>query len=487
MPPSMTRRAVIASGAALCGAGWTAAWGAGVSGTLSPSDMRADVALLRRAYEALHPGLLRYRTAAESAAGFDRLADAARAPMGLAAFYLLLSRHLATLRCGHSYVNFYNQSKAVRAALFDAPDRLPLEFLWLDGRMVVTADPWSTGIAPGSEVLSMEGRPAGAVLESLMTIARADGGNDVKRRRLLSVQGEDGYETFDVFHSLMFGGRPRYRLEVAGPDGRRRSAAVEAVTLEQRRAVRPKPVDASGDAPVWTMERRGGTAVLTMPNWGLYNSKWDWSAWIDREMDRLIDDGVRLLVIDVRRNEGGLDCGDRIVARLIDRPVAASPYRRLVRYRRIPDDLRPRLDTWDRSFDDWGADATPVDDRYLALKRGDEEGAVISPRGRRFAGEVAVLVGPQNSSATFQFAQLMRRERLGRLVGETTGGNRRGINGGAFYFLRLPATGLEVDLPLIGYFPSAPEPDGGLEPDEAVRLTAAHVAAGRDPVLEAVA
>jgi C-terminal processing protease CtpA/Prc len=98
---------------------------------------------------------------------------------------------------------------------------------------------------------------------------------------------------------------------------------------------------------------------------------------------------------------------------------------------------------------------------------------------------VRVLIGPQNSSATFQFANLMQRERLGVLVGETTGGNRRGINGGAFYFLRLPRTGLEVDLPLIGTFPLTPQPDAGVTPDVLASRTPTVLAQRRDPALEA--
>ncbi|MFV3533568.1 hypothetical protein ACNJI7_21330, partial [Mycobacterium tuberculosis] len=91
--------------------------------------------------------------------------------------------------CGHSYVNPYNQRTGVAAALFDVPDRLPFDFLWLGNRMIVTADPFDIGMARGSEVLTIDGRPSGEILAALMPFARADGHNDAKRRRLLSVQG----------------------------------------------------------------------------------------------------------------------------------------------------------------------------------------------------------------------------------------------------------------------------------------------------------
>ena len=53
--------------------------------------------------------------------------------------------------------------------------------------------------------------------------------------------------------------------------------------------------------------------------------------------------------------------------------------------------------------------------------------------------------------------------------------------------MRLPASGLEFDLPLVGYFPTTPQPDAGLLPDVTIAPTIADIAAGRDPVLERAA
>ena len=72
------------------------------------------------------------------------------------------------------------------------------------------------------------------------------------------------------------------------------------------------------------------------------------------------------------------------------------------------------------------------------------------------------------------------------LVGRTTGGNLRGINGSAFFFVNLPRTGLEVDLPLVALMSSRPERDAGVEPDIRAESTAADIARGVDAELEAV-
>nr|WP_281390105.1 S41 family peptidase [Novosphingobium jiangmenense] len=237
----------------------------------------------------------------------------------------------------------------------------------------------------------------------------------------------------------------------------------------------------------WSFAISDGVATLRMDNWGLYDSPWDWKAWLDAAFDRMIEEKARGLVIDIRANEGGIDCGDAVLARLIERPLPQAVMERYVRYRRIPDALRPVLDTWDRSFDDWDDAAKPSSrSDMLRLVRGDFDlpGARIDPSGRRFAGKVAVLIGPTCSSATFQFAETVKRSGVATLVGDPTGGSLRGINGGAFYFLRLPETGLEVDLPLIGFFPSSPQPDAGVTPDVPVRTSAEDIASGRDPAMK---
>jgi C-terminal processing protease CtpA/Prc len=221
-----------------------------------------------------------------------------------------------------------------------------------------------------------------------------------------------------------------------------------------------------------------------MPNWALYNSKWDWRGWLTDRLDRLAGDGARGLIVDVRGNEGGLHCGDPIIARLIDRDLQLDDVERRVRYRRTPADLDPYLDTWDRSFRDWGDDAVAIRDGWYKLKGEVDDRPLIAAKGPRFTGKVVVLTDAQNSSATFQFAQKVKSHGLGQLVGQPTGGNQRGINGGAYFFLRLPGSGLEADLPLIGYFPQKPVPDAGLTPDLQVDVAADDIASGRDRAME---
>lgn len=447
---------------------------------------QSDIDLLRDAFETLHPGLYRYRTRQQIAQDFERLKDSWRRPIGLAEAYLSLSQFLATLRCGHSYANFFNQKKAITDQLFTPLPRLPFAFRWLGQDMVVTNNfSPDTGLQPGTRILEINGQSAAQILAQTCPYARADGGNEAKRRALLEMRAEDNWDYFDIFYGLLHRDADAFHIRAATPLGDHLAIDLAPFTLDQRRATMPQAKAqadwAAPDIP-WTLKMQGKAAILTMPGWAVYNSKADWQGWIHARMDDLISNGTESLIIDLRGNEGGLDCGHEIIARLIDKPISARLFDRRVRYRHTPNHLIPHLDTWDRSFDHLGADALAIGNGFYQLPRDGED--EIQPKGRRFKGRVAILTEPMNSSATFNFALLIRTHGLGQLIGGPTGGNQRGINGGAFYFLRLPASGLEVDLPLIGYFPTSPRPDGGVLPDIAIAPTAQDIAKGRDPVLD---
>ena len=315
-----------------------------------------------------------------------------------------------------------------------------------------------------------------------MPIVRADGANDDKRIALLELQGLDKFETFDRLIALtlpdLAQGIP---LQTLRPDGSTRRVLVRPLTFAQRLAARH--VAASDERAGWRFDMTDpDIAVLRMPDWALYDSHWNWKAFIADSFAQLAAAPKRALVIDLRGNEGGLDVGDELLPFLAAQPIEVAVAPRRVRYRDVPADLDPFLDTWDPSFRHWGDDARRVDERFFDLHSDSEPAGrtTIAPRGPRFAGKVFVLIGPDNSSATFQFAERVRSARLGTLVGRPTGGNLRGINGGAFFFLRLPASRLEVDVPLIARFPSGLLPDAGLAPDVRVAESIDDLRNGRD-------
>lgn len=469
---------------------------------LKASDLQSDAALLRRAYVNLHPGLYRYNSVAEVNAAFAALDQRLSHNQTLQEAFLAFSEFTAKVRCGHTQANPFNQSDGLADALLKSPTRVPFYFQWLNRRMIVTQDFTPEHSLPaGSEIVAINGVASQTILAKLMTVARADGENDSKRIAQLEVTGDNEYETFDIYFPMFFPeSKPELDLLVHRP-GRAGEQHLRAkpLTFEQRIApIKEREAQRKGGNEVlfeWRYLSRGA-AYLKMSTWALYGSKWDWKRWLNEKIDEAAERNAPALILDIRGNEGGDDVGNEILPHLIDASMTLSSMRRLVRYRRVPDDLTQFLHTWDKSFFDWESSATdlplpwptaPIGVSYFRLTRYDNDtaGDVIKPAGRRFRGRVIVLIDATNSSATFQFAENVQHHHLGTLIGQPTGGSQRGINGGAFFFLELPHSGIEMDLPLIGTFPLKPAPDAGVTPDVLVTRTSSDIASGRDPELEA--
>lgn len=450
---------------------------------------RSDADILEAAFRALHPGLGRYMSSEQ----LDRHVSILRRQLAAASHpgetWRALTTFTAALRCGHTFVNPANQQGPGRAFLEAGRNRLPFAFRWLGGRMIVSDAGGVLGLAPGDEVITLGDTPTRPLRARLMALAAADGHNDAKRQRLAELDHHEAWPLPDIALPLLAPETfrsERLRLRVRRPDTTTVEVAAPLLTRTERVASRPRPA-AEGIAWTVTVEA-GGVRRLTMPTWALYDSPWDWRAWLDAQVDAAIAADAPGLILDLRGNSGGQACGDRLLERVIAHEVIPPDGRRFVRYRRTPPELDRYLDTWDRSFRDWTADTVGPDAQgFYRMTRwdGPDGSSAIRPRGRRYPGRLVVIIDAANSSATFQFAQTVKAARAGVLVGESTGGNRRGINGGGFFFLRLPHSGFEVDLPLVATFPSLPQPNAGIEPDVAVATTARDLVAGRDPQRDA--
>lgn len=467
-------------------------------GTIPAAKLREDLAIVKDAYSTLHPALYRYSTPAQIDAAFDAASAEFERDRTLREAFVVFSQLTAKFRCGHSFCNPANQAKDLRPILTEAGPRVPFAFRWLDGRMLITEPlaPGATGqpaLSRGQEVVSINEIPVGEIFARLFTIARADGANDAKRTVNLEVDGNYAGAAFDVYLPLLFpqlADAATLTLRVRGADGTLQSVALPSQSHADRVATVKRRAGSAGENdPFWTLSRpRPDVALLEMPSWVMYKTSWNWSGFLDDTFAGLIKEKVPNLVIDLRANEGGNDVGLAILARLTQSPIRVNTRQSIIRANKVPDRLNPYLDTWDNSFRDRTRVSKSIGDGFFELSEefDDAQTGEVKPKAPRYSGRVFVLIGPACSSATFQFASQVKATGLATLVGQPTGGNQRGITGGNFFFLRLPNSRIEMDLPLKTTPPRPGVPDAGIEPDVRVTVTQADIVAGRDVELETV-
>ena len=232
----------------------------------------------------------------------------------------------------------------------------------------------------------------------------------------------------------------------------------------------------------WRPRRRRGrcgstsdTAILTLPTFAFWRSEFKPDEFLARSFESLRT--VPYLVIDIRRNEGGEEAiGRRLVSYLLKAPYQTPGFRIESAYERVPYALARYLDTWDFGFFDRTGQVTKGPARNWRLA--DRPGLRIEPVAAPYGGRVVVLVGPQNSSAGFILARDLKASGAAMLIGQTTGGNLRGLNSGQLAWITLPASGVSVDIPLLASLAEDGTPDAGVQPDVQVPPRWADAAAG---------
>ncbi len=443
---------------------------------LTVEQAQRELRLLKRGLSDLHSGLYRYQTPEQFEAEFARAQALVADGSDALEMYLIASRIAAAVRCGHTWTNSYNQGPVVQQALAALP-ALPVRVRLLEQRLLVTAsaDPQ---IPVYSELLSIDGRTPATLIADLMPYLRADGGNDGKRLSQLDSDGNGG--AMDRLLPLLHPpGANGYTLRIRPRGGKVREVMTAAMTASERERLL-SAAGVSKENNAWRFEIEGDTAIMTLPTFAFWNGGFDWERFLKNSFATLAERKIPNLILDLRQNEGGDDAiGRALMAYVIAKPFTIPSSRAETAYERAPYDLMRYLDTWDFSFFDRTGQVVRGEGRQWVLIEQSAD-RVVAPVAQPYRGNVALLTGPQMSSAGYIIARDFKASGAAALIGRETGGNLRGLNGGQLTWMVLPTSGVSIDIPLISGFAKTPQPDRGVLPDILVRTRLEDAAAGID-------
>jgi hypothetical protein len=368
-------------------------------------------------------------------------------------------------------------------------DKLPFTFRVLDEKIFITESILEKDEIPlGTEILSINGVPTKIVLQETAKLVKADGANDGKRYADLNTFGVGGYfEMFDAYFPLLYPPvSEQYTIKIKKPNTTQiEELQVGAVGRQERSnaLLKKNPNHITKADQLWKLEFwENNTAYLQLGTFDVFQLSFEWSDFLKNAFKEIKKRKSKNLVIDIRWNEGGQDEVLLFIGQNITKQAIKIPQRQdLVRYNKISAELKPYLFTWDNTFFDLSPKTKPLNNDYFQFT--GEDITEIQPFKNAFEGSTYLLINGSNSSATFYFAEIAKENKLATLIGEATGGSQKGLNAGTMFFLRLPNSKIEVDIPIIGTF-SEDKPDGGIIPDVLVKPTIEDLIKGEDKTLK---
>lgn len=465
-------------------------------GILSPQDAGADVALLRRALETIHPGLYRYSSKTVINAAFTRLEAATSRPISDLALHREIALMLATIHCDHTKAEMSDAMTAYRKV---HPTHLPFRFKIIEGRMIVISNDGQAG-APqaGAEILRINGMPVPTLLLKLAPTVAYDGGTDqaiaVKLGDDSDLQGDD----FNEYYPSFFGFPDHWQVTWKAIGAQSGTEATLAPITFNRWIELPAP-DGNYRNEFYksiTWRMTGKVARLKIDTFVNYRNPVQATAFLGGFFKAMKEAGTERLILDLRNNGGGSEDVSIALGRyLLPQPFTWSkPVRyKAIRYGDLPKYIESWGDTQElfnppeeqftRTADGW-YDRIPY---ASGAETSDDVSTIehaLSPD--RFTGKIVILTGPQNGSgATRSVAQL--KERAGALlVGEDGAGSAEGPTSGQIFLMTLPNSSVKVRIANAWNRTNIKSwvPNMGVPADVLVIPTLADFQSGRDRALE---
>ncbi len=447
---------------------------------LSAAQLKEDFDIFKQTLLQIHPGIYRYQTK-ES---FENLLNESEAklknPLAEGEFFKLISQTANQIYCGHTFVNPYNQDENLQARLFGGKTYLPFYFQIIDGKIIITENASEKKLAKGSEITKINDIPAKTIIEKLLTVTKGDGRNTLSHRigslELPRFEAES-FALFDWYFPLFFPLKDEsFTIEARDfKTNKTVTFKVAAMTKEQRTAEMAKRY---GKSPTyddgWKFEiRENSLGYLKIDNsitWKLKNIKF--KEFLADAFAELRAKHIQNLIIDLRENGGGdMNIGFELAKYLAKKELPEyAKGRKLIRNVASQKDLAKYLDTYDEQIKFVIQNGVPQN-LYKKAENGFYEILIndgfpkVTPYENNFRGNAYIIADSSNASATFQFLNYAQKNKLAMIVGQESGGNKQGINGGSYFFLKLPNSKVEIDIPVFYLKPLTDEKDEGVIPD----------------------
>jgi len=393
---------------------------------IAPAALRSDFQLLRDSLEKVHPGLYRYNSKARIDHIFDSCYASIKDSQLVTSYYGLISYLMASFGDGHANCRL---PKPVMNDYMTHVKVFPAMVLFIHNRAFIFCCKQEDRLT-GAELLSINGSSMETITQHLFRYVTTDG----------TIQSRKNWEIPEFFHllyNIIYGESNSYRITYRVKAGGIKTTILQGDILAnlicQSPFVRPaKYLELS--------YKSNNIAVLTLRTFFddfLQATGENFQRFLDSAFNDIKAKGVRRLIIDIRRNQGGYDHNGEIVYSYLTR----KPFR----YYASQETLKGKI--------------TEIQNHDLGVQQ---------PKENSFSGKVYFLIDGRSFSGAAEFAAIAKSEGRGLFIVEETGGGYYGNTSGTEVYVNLPASQISCRIPVINYWMAvnkASLPDRGVLPD----------------------
>jgi len=339
----------------------------------------------------------------------------------------------------------------------------------------------------GTEILSINGVEVGEILNRMLPYLPSDGGllaNKISKAEVDAYLFR--YNSFDALYPLLFS--LEKEVEIVYRDKEvEKSLTIPLLTREERaqKMLEKYPDFPQNPGDLWEYKMLpNAVAYLKIGSFDTDNFNKDWKAML-RDAFKLFErEKAQDLILDIRENQGGMDePGEALIKYLLKENCSSETLVGKTRFLLFPESAKDHIKTWNYWFYDLSDENYYQEGVYYVFP--DEQDEMNLKRSSKaFKGNLYLLTSPQNVSGAYYLSKIFRDCGAGTIIGQETGGNLNGVNGGSILFLKPPNSRINIDLPVMGLFSREAQANSGLKPDIPVSPTVAAMQEKRDEVLE---